>query len=251
MHCSMPGFPVLHYLLKFAQTHINWIGDAIQPSHPLSPPSSSAINLSQPQGLCQWVSSSQQVAKVLELQLQHQSFQWIFRVDFLCDWLVWSPCSPRDSQESSPAQFKSINSSALSLLYGPPLTSIHDYWKNHSFVGPCWQSGPLPTKCCLCFSIYYLGLSGLSLQGAGTKPGPPAVAAQSPNHWTSRGFPELEFLKIVFIFYLLIYLIWETQTPTTQERKALECFLYPKTHFLPSTTRDSPLKSLSEYTHVS
>ena len=62
------------------------------------------------------------------------SFQWIFRVDFLHDWLVWSPCSPGDSQESFPApQFKSINSLALRLLYGPTLTSIHDYWKNHSF----------------------------------------------------------------------------------------------------------------------
>ena len=73
-----------------------------------------------------------QVAKVLELQ--HQPFQWIFRVDFLWDWLVWSPCSPRDSQESSPAlQFKSINFSALNLFYGPTLTSVHDYWKNCSF----------------------------------------------------------------------------------------------------------------------
>ena len=233
MDCSMPGFPVLHSLLEFAQTHISWIGDAIQPSHPLSPPSP-AINLSQHQGLFQWVSSSQQVAKVLELQLQHQSFQWIFRVDFLCDWLVWSPCSPRDSQESSPApQFETINSSALSLLCGPTLTSTHDYRKNHSFVGPCWQSGPLSAQRCLRFLIYYLGLSRLFLQGAGTKPGPPAVDAQSPNHWTSRGFLELEFLKIVFIFYLLIYLIWKTQTPTTQERQALECFLYPKTLFPP------------------
>ena len=67
-------------------------------------------------------------------QLQHQSFQWIFRIDFLKDGLVWSPCSPRDSQESSPApHFESINSLVLSLLYGPALTSIHDYWKNHTF----------------------------------------------------------------------------------------------------------------------
>ena len=85
-------------------------------------------------GSLQWVGFLHQVAKVLELQLQHQSFQWIFRVDFLQDWLVGSPCRPRDSQESSPApQFKSINSSALSLLHGPTLTCIHDYWKNHSF----------------------------------------------------------------------------------------------------------------------
>ena len=73
-------------------------------------------------------------AKVLEFQLQHQSFQWIFRTDFLYNWLVGSPCSPRNSQESSPTpQFKSINSSALSFLYGPNLTSIHDHWKNHGF----------------------------------------------------------------------------------------------------------------------
>ena len=71
---------------------------------------------------------------VLEFQLQHQSFQWTFRIDFLQDWLVWFPCSPRDSQEfSSEPQFKSINSSVFSLLYGPTLTSVHDHWKNHSF----------------------------------------------------------------------------------------------------------------------
>ena len=61
------------------------------------------------------------------LQLQHQSFQWIFRIDFLYDWLVWSSSSPGDSQESSPTpQFKSISSSALSFLYGTTLKSIHD-----------------------------------------------------------------------------------------------------------------------------
>ena len=81
--CSMPGFRVLHYLLELAQTHVHWIGDAIQPSHPLSSPSPPAFNLSQHQGLFKWVSSSHQVAKVLEFQLQHQSFQWIFRTDFL------------------------------------------------------------------------------------------------------------------------------------------------------------------------
>ena len=79
----------------------------------------------------QQVSSSHQMAKVLELQ--HQSFQCIFRVDFLEDILIWYPCCPRDSQEFSPIpQFKSIYSSALSFLYGPTLTSIHDYWKSHS-----------------------------------------------------------------------------------------------------------------------
>ena len=79
---------------------------------------SSCIQSSQHQGLFQWVGSLHQVAKVLELQ--HQSFQWIFWVDFLYDWLVWSPCCSRNSQESSPApKFERINSSALSLLYGP------------------------------------------------------------------------------------------------------------------------------------
>ena len=76
-----PGFPVLHYLPEFTQTHVYWVSDAIQPCHRLPPPSPPALNLSQHQGLFQWVSSSHQVAKVLELQ--HQSFQWIFRVDFL------------------------------------------------------------------------------------------------------------------------------------------------------------------------
>ena len=70
----------------------------------------------------------------LMLQLQHWSFQWTFRVDFLEDWLVWFSCSPRDSQESSLApQFKNINSLALSLVYDPTFTSIHDNWKNYSF----------------------------------------------------------------------------------------------------------------------
>ena len=71
MNCSMPGFPVLHCSPEFAQTHVHWIGDAIQPSHPLSPPSPPALNLSQYQGLFHWVGSLHQLAKVLELQLQH------------------------------------------------------------------------------------------------------------------------------------------------------------------------------------
>ena len=79
----LPGFPVLHYLPEFAQTYIHWVSDAIQPSPSLSPPSPPAFNLSQHQGLFQWVGSSHQVAKVLELQLQYQSFQRIFGIDFL------------------------------------------------------------------------------------------------------------------------------------------------------------------------
>ena len=97
MNCSRPGFPVLHYLPEFVQTHVYWVSDAIQPSHPLLPPSSLALSLSQHQGLYQWVGSPHQVAKVVEVQLQHQSFQWIFSVYLLEDWLVCSPCCPRDS----------------------------------------------------------------------------------------------------------------------------------------------------------
>ena len=83
MDCSTPGFPVHHQLPEFTQTHVHWFGDAIQPTHPLSSPSPPAFNLSQHQGLLQWVSSLHQVARVLEFQLQHQSFQWILRTDFL------------------------------------------------------------------------------------------------------------------------------------------------------------------------
>ena len=130
MNRSTPGLPVHHQLPESAQAHVHWVGDAIQPSHPLSTPSPPDFNLSQHQGLFQWVSSSHQVAKVLEVQLQHQSFQWIFRTDFLQDWLVGSPCSLRDSQESSPApQFKSINSLVFSLIYSSTVTSTYDCWK--------------------------------------------------------------------------------------------------------------------------
>ena len=92
-------------------------------SYPQSFPASESFPMS-------WLFASG--GKVLELQ--HQSFQWIFRVDFLKDWLLWSPYCPRDSQEFSTApQFESIIFPVLSLLYGPTLTSIHDYWKSHSF----------------------------------------------------------------------------------------------------------------------
>ena len=99
--CSMPGFPLHHHFPEFVQTHIHWVGDAIQPSHPLLPSSPPALNLSQHQSLLQCVDSLPQVAKVLKLH-------------------------------SPTPQFKSINSSALSFLHSPTLTPIHDHWKNHS-----------------------------------------------------------------------------------------------------------------------
>ena len=90
MDYSMPGFPVLHYFLEFAQTQVHWVSDAMQPFHPLSSPSPLALILSQHQGLFQGVSSSHQVVKVLELQLQHQSLQWIL-ISFRTDWFDLSP----------------------------------------------------------------------------------------------------------------------------------------------------------------
>ena len=128
MNHSTPGLPVHHQPPESTQTQVHWVSDDIHPSHPLSSPSPPALNLSQHQGLFKWVSSSHQVAQILESQLQHQSFQWTPRSDLLENGLVASPCSPRDSQESSPTpQFKSINSLALSFLYSPTLTSVPDY----------------------------------------------------------------------------------------------------------------------------
>ena len=128
MNRSMPGLTVHHQLPQFTQTHVHQVSDAIQPSHPRSSPSP-ALNPSQHQSLFQWVSSLHEVAKVLEFQPQHHSFQRTPRVDLLQNELVGSPCSPRDSQESSPTpQFKNINSLVLSFLHSPSLTSIHDYW---------------------------------------------------------------------------------------------------------------------------
>ena len=92
--------PCKSQLPELAQTHVHRVSDDIQPSHPLFSPSP-AFSLAQDQGLFQWVSSLHQVAKVLHIQLQQLSFQWTFRTDFLYDWLVWSPYSSRDSQDSS------------------------------------------------------------------------------------------------------------------------------------------------------
>ena len=88
VNCSTSGLPVHYQLPESTQTHVHWVGDAIQPSHPLSSPSPPAFNLSQHQGLFQWVSSSHQVAKVLEFQLQHESFQeHPGLISFRMDWL--------------------------------------------------------------------------------------------------------------------------------------------------------------------
>ena len=133
MNRSTPVLPIHHQLPDFTQTRVHRVSDAIQSSHPLLSPSPPSPHPSEHQSLFQWVSSSHEVAKVLEFQLHHHSLQRNPRVDLLQNGLVGSPCSPRDSQESSPTpQFKSINSLALSFLHSPILTSIHDHWRNHS-----------------------------------------------------------------------------------------------------------------------
>ena len=120
---------VLHCLPELVQIHVHGVSDAIQPSLSLSSTSLPALNLSNNQSIFHKIHSFMyQTNKVLGLQLHHQNFKWIIRVDFLKDWLIWSSWCPRDSKESFPAsQFQNIISLALSLLYGPPLTPLHGY----------------------------------------------------------------------------------------------------------------------------
>ena len=129
MDCSMPDFLVLRYLPEFAQTLvIQWCHQTISSS---VTPSPLALNLSQHQVFSNELALCIRRPKYWSFCFSISPSSW-FRVDFLQDWLVWSPCCLRDSQESSPTpQFKSINSLVLSFLYSPILTSIHDYWKNH------------------------------------------------------------------------------------------------------------------------
>ena len=143
MNRSTPGLPVHHQLPEFAQTHAHRVGDAIQPSHPLLSPSPPAPNPSQHQGLFQWVNSSHEVAEVLEFQLQHQSFQWTPRIDLLQDGLVGSPCSPRNSQESSPTPQHSSKASILrhSAFLTVQLSQL--YITTGKIIGP---DGPLLAK---------------------------------------------------------------------------------------------------------
>ena len=134
MNRSTPGLPVHHQLPEFTQTHIHRVGDAIQPSHPLSSPSPPAPNPSQCQSLFQWLSSSHQVAKVLEFQLQHQSFQWIsslfsFRIDWLDLLVVQGILKSLLQDHSSKASVLQCSAFFMVQLSH----TLHDYWKNHSF----------------------------------------------------------------------------------------------------------------------
>ena len=130
IECSTPGFPVHNQLPEPAQTHVHWVSDAIQPSHPLLSPSpqsfpeSGSFPMSQ---LFAWCGQSIGVtASTSVLPMNTQDWSPL-------EWTGWISCSPSDSQESSPTpHFKGINSLVLSFLYSPALTSIHDYWKSHS-----------------------------------------------------------------------------------------------------------------------
>ena len=142
MNRSMPGLPVHHQLPEFTQTDVHWVGDAIQPSHPVisfsshlqSFPASGSLQMSQlftSGGQSIGVSASTSVLPVNTQGWSHLG------------WTGWISLQSKDCQESSPTpQFKSINSSVLSFLYSPTLTSIHDHWKNHSLDSTdlCWQS---------------------------------------------------------------------------------------------------------------
>ena len=131
MDCSTPGFPILHNLLGLAQTHVHWVSDTIQPSHPLLSPSPPALNLSQHQGLLQWVSI--RCPKYWSFSFSIiPSNEYSGLISFRIDWL--DLLAVQGSLKSSPtSQLESIGSSVLSLVYGPTLTSVHDYWKNCSF----------------------------------------------------------------------------------------------------------------------
>ena len=130
---SRPPCPSPTQLPEFPQTHVHWVGDAIQPSHPLFSPSS-AFNLSQHQGLFQWVTSSHQVAKYWSFNFSiSSSNEYSGLISLRMNWMDLLAVQ-ETLQESSPTQqFKSINSSVLSFLYSPTLKSIHDHRKNHSF----------------------------------------------------------------------------------------------------------------------
>ena len=125
MDCSSPGFPVHHQLPELAQTYFHWVGDAIQPSHPLSSSCPPAFNLSQHQGLFQWVSSAHQVPKYWSFSFSSSPpNEYLGLISFRIDWL--NLLAVQEALFSN-TQFKSINSSMLSFLYSPTLTSIYDY----------------------------------------------------------------------------------------------------------------------------
>ena len=142
MDCSTPGLPVQNQLLKFTQTHVHWVGDAIEPSHPLLSPSPPVFHLSQHQGLFQWVNSSHQVVKVLSFSFSiRPSNAYSGLISFRMYWLELLAVQGtlksllQHHSSKSPIPWHSA-------FFTVQLTSIHDYWKNHSldYMDLCWQS---------------------------------------------------------------------------------------------------------------
>ena len=133
MNHSTPGLPVHHQLLEFTQTHVHQVGDAIHPSHSMSSPTPPAPNPSQHKSLFQWVNSLHEVAKVLEFQLWHHSFQRNPRADLLQNGLVGSPCSPRDSQVIRQQQIKTTiryhsTSTGMTIMIFLNLSFLKCWW---------------------------------------------------------------------------------------------------------------------------
>ena len=169
MDCSTPGSSVLHYLPEFAETHVHWVGDTIQPSHPLLSPSPLLLPQSFPGSgsfIVSWLftSGDQSIGASALAPVLPMSIQGWFPLGLT----VWSSRCPRDSQESSPApQFETISSLALSLLYGSTLTSLYDYWKNYGFDYTCiiynmYYTTSNPQTVFLKYFIYLFGWAGLS-----------------------------------------------------------------------------------------
>ena len=217
MDCSTPGFPVLHYLPEFTQTHVHWVSDVIQPSHPLSSPSSPVFNLSQPQGLFQWVISSYHVAKVLELQLPHTSFQWVIQgwfplglTDFIS--LLSKGLSRVFQHHSSKASILQRSAFFMTQLSRPYITTE----KKHSFdyTDICHKVVSLLFNMLSRFVIAFLPRSKRLL--ISWLQSPSAVIFQAQENTVSWVFS-----KITLSFYLLckqaiwdqlwgLYSTWET-----------------------------------------
>ena len=142
MDCSMPGFPVHHQFPELAQTHVHRVGDAIQSSHPLLSPSPPAFNLSQHQGLFKWVSFSYRWPKYWSISFSiGPSNEYLGLISFRTDWL--DLLAVQGTLKSLLQHHSSKASVLLHLVFFTvQLSSIHDYWKNHSFdsMDHCWQS---------------------------------------------------------------------------------------------------------------
>ena len=133
MDCSTPGLPVHHQLPELTQTHVHWVGDAIQLSHPLLSPSPSAFNLSQHHSLFQWVSSSQQVAKALGVSASASVLPMNIQDWFPLGWTGWISLQSKGLSRVFSNTTVQKHQFFGAQLYCPTLTSIHDHWKNHSF----------------------------------------------------------------------------------------------------------------------